>query len=228
MMLDQAFIATLPHDPEAAWPLYEAHAREKCQDSGYNGETFLDRQKYVCLLIAFAQLYDIGIEIEDPTTMSARQFDEYYARAERQITIFTAKMALKTAKRIGLYSLGPAIKTEIHHYISQIREILNNVELRANKKEALLDKLNEFAKEVDKDRTRGEIWASIYVAVKAEVKDGVTALEPIIKPLERIADALGKGKEVLDMLLPAPKEKLKIEGPKNKIPADNLEDEIPF
>lgn len=228
-MIDQDFIASLPNDPEAAWPLYEAHIRKECTIYDIeNRGSFLDKKKYICLIVAFINQYNIGLDIEDPTSFNHHSFEEYFYDAEIKIMIFTAQMALKNSKRIGLYALEPNLKREIHHYINQIREIVNNVELRANKKEALLNRLNEFAKEVDKDRTRGEIWASTYISFKAEIKDGAEALEQALKPLEKIADIFGKAKEFVDMLKP-PEKRISIEDHSKANSSMNYsDDEIPF
>ena len=134
----------------------------------------------------------------------------------------------KKAGSTCIYVLESGAKTKIHKYISKIRKVIADTDLTDWKREALSNKLNAFALEIDKDRTRLEALASLYVLAKKEAQE----IKPISEQIEKIWDAVSKGGEELWKALPKPKIKGYLEKPQEKIegPKENfdLDDEIPF
>jgi hypothetical protein len=61
--------------------------------------------------------------------------------------------------------LDAAAKSAIHTLIEKIRERLNELKLPENKRDALFNKLNSFAAEVDRNRTRTEGFYAFAVEV---------------------------------------------------------------
>jgi hypothetical protein len=241
-MIDEDFFMSLPPDPEEAFPIYERHVRAKClpPDSEEAPGSDFERD-YMNLMIAFIHHYriDIGVPYEVPSDDS--EFWTYYRHARRQINYHAAQFTLQRLDRrksgtAGIYVLTPVIRQEIHHYIGRIRETLNGIELPDQKREALFNRLNAFAAEVDRDRTRIEALASAYIWVKREVREGVETLKPVLEQVERILDKFSKAKELPDSL-PPPLRGGAIEGPRRELPSpnrqiskdlDDLDEEIPF
>ena len=82
----------------------------------------------------------------------------------------------------------------------------------------MFNKLNAFAAEIDRDRTRIEAIASAYIWLKREVKEGAEILKPVLGQVERVLDKFAKAKE-LPEALPPPRRGGEIEGPRKELPA---------
>lgn len=239
-MIDEDFFMSLPPDPAEAFPIYERHVRERSFPKGWeDSEGSRYEREYINLMLAFINYYrlDIGIPPEMPPEDG--EFWSYYHRACRLIDYHAAQFTLQRLDRqksgaAGVYVLSPSLRQEIHHYIGRIRESLDTITLPNIKREALFNKLNAFAAEVDRDRTRIDAIASAYIWLKREVKEGVETLKPVLGQVERVLDKFAKAKE-LPEALPPPRRGGELEGPRKELPSpretedfDELDDEIPF
>jgi hypothetical protein len=61
----------------------------------------------------------------------------------------------------------------VQHHIEQLRGIFDKLEIEQEKREALVDRLNELQKEVDRDRTRFDAYAALVVEVAGVVGETV-------------------------------------------------------
>ena len=80
------------------------------------------------------------------------------------------KIKIEEARRLKtgaqtVIVLDATARKVIHILINAIREKLNELSLPENKREALFNKLNVFAAEVDRDRTRTEAFLSFVVDI---------------------------------------------------------------
>lgn len=237
-MIDDDFFLSLPADPEEAFVLYEEHVRNKCLSLGEERQDDECERRYINY-IAYLDQYGIDIGITDvaiPTQGS--DFWNYYRNFRLYVEHHVAQFKLRRLRQLksgtsGVYILSPSLKMEIHHYIERIREILANLELSPQKRDALANKLNAFAAEVDRDRTKIDAIAAALIWTKREIKDGVDILSPILSQIERIIDKFGKAKEIESLPPPDRRDKLeappkRIEPPKPEKNIDDLDDEIPF
>lgn len=237
-MLPQDLIDSLPEDPESAFPVYERRVREIClsdkDPEDFSGGSETQYMMYMLAFINFHKL-DIGLPHAIPPQSSA-EFWDYFREAERKISYYGTLYTLSAAydKRCQSFNklvLTPALKREVHHYIDQIRDILNTAKLEDQKRDTLSRKLNAFAEEIDRDRTSLAALASAYIHVKREVKDNTEWALRCLEKFDRIWSRLTKATDAL----PEPGRTGEIEGPKKQIapptdapPPGDLDDEIPF
>ena len=123
-----------------------------------------------------------------------------FSMAKNKVRIFAAEARLASVKRNKslihpTYIIPTAIKEEIHHHISKIRDCIETADLREDKKDVLFSRLNKFTLEVDKNRTKAEALGSLYIGTMKTIGDGAKELEPVIKSVERIYKAMSKAKE---------------------------------
>src|ERR1700687_2912381 len=126
-------------------------------------------------------------------------------------------MRLAQARHQDQYSvaLGETEKRKIRHYIEQIKKIIEDSPLGIEKKEALFDRINDFLKELDRDRTRLEIFSDFIITIAHAVGDATKELEPIKGFIVSIARVLGYGKSLENSAPKLPPSRTKqIEGPK--------------
>lgn len=135
--------------------------------------------------------------------------------------------------------LNEEIRRQIHGYISKIREVIEPIDLKPAKRDALFAKLNALASEVDSDRTKTEAWGAFVLEVAGVGGKAARELTPVREMIDSIGNLIGKAREMMaeGLGLPSPGERKKLEPPCRQLPrpeaekkplADDLDDDIPF
>ena len=248
-MIDDELLESLPSDPEEAFAVFERKMREKLvkkpeyfdnqnDEADFDAAREENAREYFTAVAAFLDIYgfQVAVDFDELFGSEDHHFWQLHKIATQKIQFFAMQCALKRnqKKKAGstcIYVLDPGAKTKIHKYISKIRQIITDTDLTDWKREALSNKLNSFALEIDKDRTRLESLASLYILAKKETQE----FKPISDQIEKIWDAVSKGGEELWKALPKPKINGYIEKPQGKIEDHSklketfdLDDEIPF
>ncbi|WP_375784628.1 hypothetical protein ACE10Z_33605 [Bradyrhizobium sp. Pha-3] len=115
-----------------------------------------------------------------------------------------------------------------------VKEIVDGSALEIGKKEALLNKLNAFLAEVDRDRTSMQRFNDFIMGLAKTTADETEELEPTWKWARLIAAIFGARYDAENAKLPPPQKK--IEPPKRKLPQPrrtngrniDMDDDIPF
>ncbi len=152
----------LPDDPEEAFAILHVREYERLEDyweANRDGGYFYSR-KYVDKLLAFDEVYNLGVlaAFRNPPKHEI-EFIDYFHDFRRQAEILSQKILIEAARRQKtgaepIVVLDQAARTTLHHFIGEIREKLNELAMPEDKREALFNKLNSFAAEVDRNRTR--------------------------------------------------------------------------
>jgi hypothetical protein len=246
-MITDDELAQLPDDPELAFVEFERIMRARLDEAVQRasqekyGDTTPYRVEYVNRVVAAAKQYNIEelvrwaqwkVPFEDDQIF--RTYYEFTTDVDR----ITMQIRIRNAPhyRKNTVGLDGNSKTKIHHHIEQIRRAIEQAELPDTKRDALYQKLNSFALEVDKARTSLEAGMAVYIAVCDGIGQGFKKLEPARRLINSIAELLGRAKEVEDSLrppLPPPEERRRLEAPRQQLPspaskAADLDDEIPF
>ena len=139
-----------------------------------------------------------------------------------------AARRLKTGAQ-NVIVLDATTRETIHSLINAIRDKLNALSLPENKRESLFTKLNAFAAEVDRNRTRTEAFYAFAVETARTAREVKAELQPIQQTIDRVFDWIEKAKRLADAFPPWAERK-KIEGPTKRLPRpqQELDDEIPF
>jgi hypothetical protein len=82
--------------------------------------------------------------------------------------------------------LEPATREKIRELINKIKLTIEGIDLPLPRKEALMAKLNAFAAEVDRDRTRLEAFGALII----EVADGAAKVERKLRPFRKWLDSI--------------------------------------
>ena len=240
MSHDEDILLSLPGDPEEAFVIYERHVRaqhlEPYRDPDDEHEASIKKeqhQQYLAKIAAFLNMYgfDVGVDFGFMYATDYNTFWQNFEEAQLKIQFFVTQCEIRKSQRIrdgeaAIYVLSPSQKQEIHHHLDQIRSIIAEADLTDEKREALSRRLNAFADEVDRDRTKGQILTAAYVWMKKEVKNEIG---PGIDKVEKIFDVLAKAKELWETL-PKPSIKKELPAPPKRIegPKSDLDDDIPF
>jgi hypothetical protein len=231
----------LPDDPEQAFSAL--HRRKYKELEGVwerepHREGWYYERRYVDTLVAFDEVHDLALltAYRSPPNSDC-DFGDFFHDFRRVAEIISQKILMEEARRVKVGAqqiivLDAAARQAIHALINAIREKLNQLTLPENKRESLFNKLNSFAVEVDRNRTRPEAFYAFAVEAARAAREVNDELNPLQQTIDRIFDWLEKGKKLWEAL-PSWNERKKIEGPPKRLPrptpdVDDLDDDIPF
>jgi len=229
----------LPDDPEeafAALHLRKYKELEKAWEENSSGSWYHER-RYVDCLIAFDDVYGLGVLADFRTPpRGEREFGEFFQDFRRYVEISSQKFLMEAARRAkreagSIVVLDDVARTALHHLISKIRDKLNEINLPEDKRESLFNKLNAFAAEVDRNRTRTQGYYAFAVEFAKAARQVNVELRPLQDTVDKILDWLDRATSLKDALPPW-SERKGIEGPRKRITdrtkdAD-IDDDIPF
>lgn len=226
----------LPDDPELAFAVLQQRKFKDLAETwgNENGGWYYERQ-YVDTLIAFDQVHGLGIlsTYQNPPSKD-HEFADFFQIFRRNVEIASQKILMEAARRqkTGIQNvivLDAAARETIHALISAIRDKLNGLTLPESKRDSLFNKLNAFAAEVDRNRTRTEAFFAFAVESARAAREVNEELQPLQQTIDRIYDWIEKARAWRDTLPPW-SERRKIEGPPKQLPPPQMksDDEIPF
>jgi hypothetical protein len=163
-----------------------------------------------------------ALSIHDFDGWHLPKMDEAYEEIN-QFKLFTKsyviKAQIKRARSGKAFSvmLDAPTKERIHSLINGIRTLLEKADLEERKRDSLLAKLNTFAADVDRSRTRFDNAMAFIVDAADTAKKVGESLNPISELIKRINELLGHAKDLEgEVKLPPPIERKRIEGPKKR------------
>lgn len=244
-----------PDDDELAFLHYErlfrgplekelAALQDTEQDSYWNSYNHF-MQTYINSVLATVTALDLPL-LDYWTNNPASANDE---RNFRQIkfdidgTITQIKVRHSQRVRKASVHLEGGAREKIRELINKIKLTIEAIDIPLARKEALMSRLNAFAAEVDKDRTRFEAFAAMMIEAAGVVGKVEKKLRPIRGWIDSIAKLLHEARALEDShpRLPAPDKR--IEAPQKRLAppsgdlwasqtrppkGGDLDDEIPF
>jgi hypothetical protein len=193
----------------------------------------------------------INIALESAETLGINDFTFYKVPAYKDAFETYTKFNLEKDRYIVRHNIkkyrnrkqfsvefDSSTKVKIHHYVAQIRNIIAECDLTERKKNSLYAKINAFAADVDRARTRFDSAMSMLIDLADVARHGTEAVQPLTDFVNSITALFGaaKSSEPDATQLPKPEELKRIEGPKPTevdqnspvTPSSDLDDEIPF
>jgi hypothetical protein len=229
---EEEVYAGLPADSEQAFVILEKFYREQCElklarveHSDHDVRViYVD---YISKVIA--AITELGLEAKFQTKIPRinEVSFETYAEFGKDVQHYRTMLQIRQSRRNKGYSVqfDSVTKQKIRHHIEQVRTIIEKLEVNQDKKEDLLKKLDVFAAEVDRDRTRYEAWAAVLIQAAEVFGEAAEKAEPARRWLDTIGRIIWGAKcdEETKQLAP-PREVKRIEPPKKS----DMDDEIPF
>lgn len=230
----------LPDDPEEAFAVLHRKKYKELEAIWENnrGGAWHYERRYVDQIIAFDEVHDLGITVayRNPPNDNS-EFSDFFQDFRRHAEITSQKILMEAARRMKtgaqqVVVLDTASRQTIHKLIDAIREKLNDLTLPENRRESLFNKLNAFAAEIDRNRTRTEAFYAFAVETARVAREVNDELKPLQQTIDRVFDWIEKAKKLKDALPPWSDRK-KVEGPPKRLPRPkdekaDLDDDIPF
>ena len=244
-MITDEELAELPDDPRLAFVAFERILRARLYEaeqevSNYQyGDTEQYRLEYINKVLAAAKEYGIDELTAWKLPGLNENINEIYKQFASDVDHITIQIRIRNTAHRREYSVGldGNTRSKIHHYIQQIRVVIEGVDdLPVKKRDSLYDKLNTFAVALDRARTPFESATAVWVEFCDAVGQGFTKLEPARRWINSIGTAMGRAKSIEDSTrpsLPTSAERPRLAAPRTKLPpptprAPDLDDEIPF
>ncbi|PYE99057.1 hypothetical protein BJ122_1406 [Rhodopseudomonas faecalis] len=228
----------LPDDPEEAFAVLQRR-RYKDLVAIWNvnegGSGFYYERRYVDGLVAFDEVHNLGIltTYRNPPR-GDNDFSDFFQDFRRHVEVTSQKILIEAARRQksnsqSIVVLDASAREAIHKLIQAIREKLNAIALTENQRDSLFNKLNAFAAEIDRNRTRTESFFAFAVELARTARSVNDEIKPLQQTIDRVFDWIEKAKKLKDALPPW-NERRKIEGPAKRLPSPKgeVDDDIPF
>jgi chaperonin cofactor prefoldin len=222
----------LPEDPEMAFLSLEAHFKRECDEQLARAHQEERTDVYFIQYISrvLAAIDELGLEhkFADKSVPSIEEVNySTYLNFSKDVEHYRTKLQIRHARRRRDYSvaLDTPTKLKLRHLLSQIKETVDKLDVSQSKKEALFAKIAALESEINRDRTRFDAVAALWVEACEKVGEGLEKLEPLRKLIDSVGTLIGAAKkeeETKAHQLPAPKT------PKQIAPPKEPDDDIPF
>lgn len=232
-MIEPDLLTDLPEDDEEAFVKIASAALDRLRREYSNSwmtETnaptvFAERQFVATITAAVRELNITELADWDPdgSDMPSRFADEVQ-RVVQQLMIRHGRR-----RRKYTVAFDPSTKQKLHHYLNQIREVVDNSADSASKKDALRSCIAALAAEIDSSRSGFEKFGDLVAGLAGMTADAWEKVSPMVKTLMGTVDA-AKSEEHSQGRLPPPTTKKQIEPPRKKggPSARVVDDEIQF
>ena len=243
---DEDDLAFLPYEKLFRGPLEKelAGLQESERDTYWNSYNHF-MQTYINSVLATVS--ELGLDILEYwiNNPAMANDDKNFRQIKFDIDGAITKIKVRHAQRVRKASvhLEGSAREKVRELINKIRLTIEAIDIPLPRKEALMSKLNAFAAEVDKDRTRFEAFAALMIDAAGVVGKVEKKLRPIRGWIDSIAKLLHEARALEDGRLRLPAPDKRIEAPRKQIappsgklwapqepskPGGDLDDEIPF
>ena len=232
MSHDDFLYDNLPEEPEEAFLHLESAFRTECErkinDAHHEERVDIYYVQYISKVLGAITELGIESQFSKRSVPSIEDVDyQTYVNFSKDVEHYRTMLKIRRGRRRKEYSvaLDQTTKLKLRHMISQMKEIVDKLDVLQNKKEALFAKINALEKEIDRDRTRFDVIAALWIEGCEKIGEGAEKLEPLRKLFDSFGNLLGQAKKIeasAPARLPSPETTKRIEPPKS------APDDIPF
>ena len=149
--------------------------------------------RYVKVILHAAKKFGIDINVREPTNENSVVEARVSMNALRaEIEKKKIDLLFEKGQRDKSLNLDATWRDKIHSYLAIIRQIVDRSDAPQPIKESILTKLHALDAEVDRGRTRIEIFTEVLVGLCEGISAGATALTPAVRLVERVIGALAR------------------------------------
>lgn len=241
----------LPDDPATAFVQLERICRVRLHEYTSHLERYDEgndlRLEYMTIVASAAETYGVADFGEPSDGWDTRYFQSMYQRAISAAT----RLAIegKRARALGSVALPLGAKERLKRHLNELRTATDSVDLDEKRKKVLKARLDEFEKELNRDKSNVNsilVGVALVAATLNQVSGSITGIEDAIIKLPDTVNAINVilGREKLREIeaapdplplppsvtraLPAPKPSASI-APSGGANANfDLDDDIPF
>lgn len=190
MSNDDDLYSDLPEDHELAFlKLEDIFRKELFVRTKQTPPSPIHYIQYLNKTHAAARALELPVleKMEGPNVTNAANL---FAIVSPEIENYIIQTKIRHGRRAKGYSvaLDAITKEKVRHLISQIRSIVDRLEIDVRKKEALYARITALNDEVDRERTKYDAYAGLAI----EISNTAGKVARNLRPASRLLDAIGK------------------------------------
>ena len=242
MITEEDFAGVADCPPDLAFARLEKKFRDRLDSNLDQSQSNQSWDYYIVeyinhtLAAAEALGLDFLSSFEAPDEDNTSNLRSIYNAFRRTVDSYTVRIHIRNVRTGPSTSLplDENDKKHIRAYVTKIKEIVEASALEMVKKEALMNRLNAFLAEVDRDRTSMQRFQDFIMSLAKTTSDATEELEPTWKWARLIAAIFGARYDNENAKLPAPQKRIEPPKPKLRPPTrrngarQEMNDEIPF
>jgi hypothetical protein len=226
----------LPIDPESAFLVLEAEFHQEYQEEVERADnnSWADeaRLKYAGKVRAAIEELNIDFNFFMPDFSDIRADYDRFQTFRREIEALVTKIRIRKSRANTQNSvkLNSNTKTKLRQLLERIKETILLLDESDDKREALLRRAAALEDEINRDRTRFDAMAALWIALCDKTGAGFEKLEPARKWIDSLANLVAQAKSFEGDVpsLPRSQPPKQIEPPKQFSNSQPADDEIPF
>lgn len=228
----------LPDDPEAAFLFLEQEFRSEYQAEieRADNNSWADEARLRYIGQVRAALEELCIDFEFYMPEFTEESIDYnrFQTFRRDVEGLTTKIRIRIcrARKQNSVKLDANTKSKLRQLLDKIKDTIIELEESDPKREALLRKVAALEAEINRDRTRFETVAALWIAVCEKTGKGFEKLEPARKWLDSFANLLAQAKSLEPEPPSLPKREPQARIGRSQDTADRrmseVDEEIPF
>lgn len=223
----------LPADPELAFlqleEYYRADLDSQLPDANNNYQFQSITQDYLNKTVAAIRALGLentqmGEAMDIPNKSYSGPVSDATERIKEMkmaIDAYRIQIRINRSFNRNKYSVvvNQAEKTKIRHYLENIRSVVDGWDINNKKKEAIFSRISALNLEIDRNRTRMEIFADLLLTTTGIANKAEKDLAPIRKWFNPLENLFGEAKVEADEQAPqiTYSEPKQIEGPKKQL-----------
>jgi hypothetical protein len=221
---DDDLYENLPEDKELAFLILEENLRRQLYSrlqTGGNNQSVVNSAylEYINKTIASGKALAIH-EFTNMNVPNLQAAQNFYSSFETLVENLITQVRIRHGRRSRGYSiqLDSVTKEKIHHYLAAIRNIVEKLEVKIEKKEALYRCILALESEVDRDRTRMDAYGALAIEIANTGGKAARTLKPAWGLLGTIGKVLGIARDAETGGAP-----LQLEPPRAQLPPPDAE-----
>jgi hypothetical protein len=216
-MTDDDLYSDLPEDKELAFLQLEENFRNELFDKCNQPNAGLAYMEYLNKTHAVARALELPL-LEDMPDFNTGNSQVVYSGLSPRIENYIIQVRIRHGRRTKGYSvaLDAVTKEKVRHFIAQIRNIFDRLEVDIRKKEAFHARLTALSDEVDRDRTKYDAYAALAIEMSDTAGKVTRNLNPARKLLEGIGRLFSIARDAEDN-----KPQLRLEAPRRLLSPPN-------
>jgi hypothetical protein len=162
---------------------------------------------------------DLPIGDDTPNFSISSEADRFFELLKASVDKLKIDIAIDQMTQEKSINLDQPWRDKIHVYVLHIGKLIQEAaDIQVQIKESILKKLHEFDAEVDRGRTRIQVFTDIFVGICAAISEGATTLGPAVRLGERIIGALARLQGAHPILSLPPPEQFDLPAPSHVEP----------
>ena len=223
-MTEEELYENLPGDSETAFLHLEKYFLDKCdselQRSANGYSHAVAWVKYMNYVLNTLRELELSPTLSLNEAPLIQKIDEpTYINFRNSVDHYKAALKIRCARRKQGYSVrfDAATKEKMRHYLQKIRDILDKLEIDQRKKEALFQRVDALAQEIDRDRTHFDAFGALVIESAGVLDDAAGKMGNVRKVIDSLAHLFWGARQESELRLPPRTEPKKIEPPQPRM-----------